>query len=132
MATPQIIRYILYSPHLSPLPYLYTLTYSPSTFPYLPIPFSPSLILSSHLFLLLSLLPIPIYPYTFPIPSSHFSSPIFSHLPYHAVQCPYTPYSPLPIHCPISLHTRPCNLSVLLYTILCTLTYSPPIIPCET
>ena len=133
MATPQNIRYIPYSPHLSIPHHLPTL--------------SPTHPLLSHIFpfhfphpLFSHLTYFPYSPF-FPSPYIHTHSPyllpisplLYSHIIcYYIVQCPYTPYSPIPIHCPISPHTRPCNLSVLLYTILCTLTYSPPIVPCET
>lgn len=108
MANPQNMRYI--HPH-SPTPTLtspispYTSHLSPYTFLYLPIPFSPS----SHSHILHS----PLSPSTFSIPQS----PIFPITQYNA-------HIPIPTQLSTSPHTRPCNISVLLYTILCTLTHS--------
>lgn len=91
---------------------------TPTTHP--PIPFSPS----SHSHILHSPLSpstlsphSPHNPLTFSIPQS----PIFPITQYNAHIPTITPS----LHnCPHSPHTRPCNLSVLLYTILCTLTHS--------
>lgn len=120
MATPQIIRYILYSLHTLTSPsliislhsHLLTLYFPISSHSIFPIPYS--LIPPISLTLLSSPLPY-IHthsPYLLPISPLPYSHIIY----YRIVQCPYTPYSPIPIHCPISPHTRPCNLSVLLCT----------------
>lgn len=120
MATPQNIRYIhplfhtLTSPislHFPPLTLYFPIS-SHSIFSILSLTYPTLSLISIH--------PIP----TFSPQSPYILHPSISHLPYHAVQRPYTHNHPIPIHCPISPHTRPCNLSVLLYTILCTLTHS--------
>lgn len=123
MATPQNMRYILYSPHLSIPHHLPTLS---PTHPLLSHIFSfyfPHPLPSSHLFPLLSLTLSHI---SIHIPHTFFLSPfpLLHIIYYRIVQCPYTPYSPIPTQLSTSPHTRPCNLSVLLYTIICTLTHS--------
>lgn len=92
MATPQNIRYILYSLHLSIPHHIPTLSPTHPLLSYIfsfyflhPLP-------SSHLFPLLSLTLSHIS-----IPSSHFPFPASHIIYYRIVQCPYTPYS-LPIH----------------------------------
>lgn len=78
MATPQNIRYILYSPHLSIPHHLPTLS---PTHPLLPHIFSfyfPHPLFSHPTYFPYSPLPSPIYLYTFPTPSSHFSSPFLT------------------------------------------------------
>ena len=121
MATPQNMRYIHpHSPTLTSPISPYTSHLSPYTFLYLPIPFSPS----SHSHILHSPLSpstlsphSPHNPLTFSIPQS----PIFPITQYNA----HIPtITPIPTQLSTSPHTRPCNISVLLYTILCTLTHS--------